>query len=239
MATAKQSAANIMKLITEIGKQGAAYQALINDAIKACIAHGREHHDVTLMMRLVNTISETCGIVVVNEIKAYFERYSPVQFEYAADDKAKRNPINATEKKDENGELVKPYATDEQVTEKPIQAEKSVAKRTKDNIEPFSYAMLRQRIGAFQSQLSKSGDSEGRGILGPDGKTYRKGQPGYDGLYAKYEQTVRRLNAGLDLMFVPLSELKEPEKLSDLPATKTELIANGARKAENNHAAMN
>lgn len=238
MATAKQSYAQVMKLITEIGKSGAAFQALVNEGVKVCIAHAREHHDVTVFVRLVNTISETCGIVVVNEIRAYIERYAPVAFEYAADDKGKTKPINATEKKDENGELVKPYATDEQVDERPVHLEKSVNNRTQKAIEPISYNMMRQNLARMLTQLNKAGDEDGRGILGSDAKTYKKGMPGYDSLYLKYEQTARRLNASFDNIMIPLGE-KEVDKLSELSPAQVALIKKQGGGVENGQVAGN
>lgn len=242
MATAKQSYAHVMKLITEIGKQGSAFQTLVNEGVKACMAHAREHHDVTVFVKLVNTISETCGIVVVNEIRAYIERYAPVAFEYAADDKGKTKPINATEKKDENGELVKPYATDEQVSERPVHLEKSVTNRTQKAIEPISYAFMRNNIARILTQLQKAGDEDGRGILGPDGKggekTYKKGMPGYDSLYLKYEQTARRLNASFDNIMIPLGE-KEVDKLSELTPAQIALIKKQGGGVENGQVAGN
>lgn len=239
MATAKQSYALVMKLITEIGKQGTAYQTLIHDGVKACIAHAREHHDVTVFVKLVNTVSETCSLVVVNEIRAYVERYAPVAFEYAPEDKGKTKPINAKEKKDENGELIKPYATDEQVDEKPVHLEKSVTNRTQKAIEPISYAFMRQNIARMLTQLQKAGDDDGRGILSADGKTLKKGMPGYDALFNKYEQTARRLQNSFDNVMIPLGE-KEIDKLSELPAAKQELIKSLlASNKDNGHAAGN
>lgn len=238
MATAKQSYAHVMKLITEIGKQGTIFQSLVHDGIKACNAHAREHHDVTVFVKLVNTISESCTMMVVNEIRAYVERYAPVQFEYDPADKGKTKPVNATEKKDENGELVRPYLTDEEMDKRPVHLEKSVANRTQKSIEPISYAFMRQNIARLLTQLNKAGDPDGRGILDADGKTLKKGMPGFDSLYLKYEQTARRLNSTFDNVMIPLAD-KTVDKLSEMPQSKETLIAANKLRDGNQHMSGN
>ena len=210
----KTSYKHCMTLIASATKFGKGFHEAVIEATKACIKHAREYHDPTVCIKLHNEIMVSCPGYVVNELVGYIKRVSPIEFEYGAD---KRTIVNAKEGKDKQGNLTKAYQADEMLDKVPFLTEKTsadnVSKRANQQIEPISYKWMKQRVSSMKNQLAKAIKEDGRGILGPDGKTYHTGDEGYQPIYDAYFNTFTNLEKSAEIVtplaLVPQEEIDE------------------------------
>jgi len=213
---AGKSLAHLNKQIALIGTTGKNFEELVQSTAKACVVHANKYHDVTPMMHLVQTIQANIKGYVANELVRWFRTVSPVKFTY--DEKDKTLILNAKEEKKANGELVRPYFTEEEMDKHTMVEQASVKRRTQNNIEPFSFKLIRDRVSGLMGQLEKAAESDGRGIFGGVDPTTQatiilhKGDPGFDAEYDR-QRTYLQSISEFAKQVVPL---KAPEGRSIL-----------------------
>ncbi len=154
--------AAIITLISAAVTQTAKGLAMLQDAADQCILHAEKHGDVTLAQRLMQEVKDNCKGVVGAGFRQWFEKYSPIAI--IVDDKG--NVKAKLLKEDEPG--YKPFDTAKAI-EAPALEAKEVTQRSNQKIEPFSIAMVKQRIKGMLSQVDKATAEGGRGVIGnPD-----------------------------------------------------------------------
>lgn len=178
--TQKQSSRLIAACIAFITKAGAALELKIQEGTTAVIRHGRLFHDVDKAKEWVTTIRSVMPGYAVNQLEAYIQKYSPIKFEYSAD---KMNVVGVKEAKDEMGNLIKAYATDETLDAAPFRLEKAVKKQNQKEIAPFSFKLYQERLASLETQLTQAGKADGRGLLGKDGRILHENDKDYKAVY--------------------------------------------------------
>lgn len=205
----KTSSKSILSRIQNIGKMGMKFTQEVHETAKLCISHARLYHDVTLMMHLVNTLSESCPAYTANELVQWFKKHSPVKFEYNEDKKTLRN---ATEDKDKDGKLVREYAQEEILDKSPMHLSPETSKRTQQEIEPISFKWFQQRAGSFLNQLKKAGKVDGRGLMGADGKVLFEGDDSYKQAFDAYADVCKGIISAAGKI-IPLAVMPQTETL--------------------------
>lgn len=153
------SKSKIDALISDAVKTTAKGLALIHVAAVQCMLHAEKHGDVTLAARLVQEVKDNCKGVVVAGLNKWFKDHSPIKLATDEDGKV----VGSLLKEGEPG--YKPFASGEAETHVAMEA-REVTARTDRPIEPFSIALVKQRIASLKPQLKKATEEGGRGIVG-------------------------------------------------------------------------